>query len=416
VSILPSVTAHSSESARSWAIVNAYLIDGNPGGYAGHGGVLIADGRIAASGADVRQDSVGDVHVIDAGNRTVMPGLIDCHVHLTWSAQASPVATLLEERESPATLALRAAANAFAALQRGTTTTRDLGSPNEVIFPLRDAIARGICQGPRIVAAGSVITTPDGHCHYVGRHAADATAAREAALAQLDAGADVIKVMTSGGLHTPGSDPATPQFSVEALRQIADVAHAAGRRVTGHATCDAAIARAAEAGFDSIQHGTNLEPATATLLARANIGITPTLDTRHFLVPHLDDPAVPEVIRTRARATATGRSTAYQAALEAGVTVTAGTDSGTTFVPHGALPTEMRLMHEGGLAVRDAIASGTWLAARELGLAGAIGTLAPGGFADLLVLNTNPLEDISTLEDVAMVIAAGSHVSGPGIP
>jgi imidazolonepropionase-like amidohydrolase len=415
VSILPGMTPANSGSPRPWAIVNAHLVDGDPGGYAGHGGVLIAGGRIAASGPDVRPDSVGDARLVDAGNRTVMPGLIDCHVHLTWSAQASPVATLLEERESAATLAVRAGANAYAALQRGTTTVRDLGSPNEAIFPLRDAIARGICQGPRIVAAGYVITTPTGHCHYVGRHAVDSMAAREAALAQLDAGADVIKVMTSGGLHTPGSDPATPQFSVETLRQIADVAHAAGRRVTGHATCDAAIALAAEAGFDSIQHGSNLQPATARVLARSGIGITPTLDTRHFLIPHLDDPAVPEVIRTRARATATGRSTAYQSALDAGVTVTAGTDSGTTFVPHGVLPTEMCLLHQGGLPVRDAIASGTWLAAREIGLAGTIGALAAGAIADLLVLNANPLEDISALEDIAMVVVAGAHVSGPGV-
>lgn len=405
------VSAVSRPPLRAWALVNAHLIEGNPGGYAGRGGVLIADGRIAASGPDVRADSIGEVPMVDAGNRTILPGLIDCHVHLTWSAQASPVATLIEERELPATLALRAGANALAALQRGTTTLRDVGSPNAVIFALRDAIARGVSPGPRVVAAGCVITTPSGHCHYVGRHATDAGSARDAAIAQLEAGADLIKVMTSGGLHTPGSDPASPQFSVEALRQIADAAHAAGRRVTGHATCDAAIAAAAEAGFDSIQHGSNLQPATAAALARANVGITPTLDTRHFLNLHLDDPAIPEVIRTRARTTSLNRGDAYQVALDAGVTVTAGTDSGTTFVPHGALPTEVRLLHAGGLSTRDAIAAATWTAAHEVGLAGVVGTLAPGASADLLVLNGDPLSDISALEDVALVVLSGRQVS-----
>jgi len=224
----------------------------------------------------------------------------------------------------------------------------------------------------------------------------------------------VIKVMTSGGLHTPGSDPAAPQFSVAALRAIADVAHAAGRRVTGHATCDAAIAAAVEAGFDSIQHGTNLEAATATGLARSNVGLTPTLDTRYFLNMHLEDPRVPEVIRTRARATSLSRGGAYQVALEAGVTLTAGTDSGTTFVPHGALATEVRLMHEGGLPVRDAIAAATWAAARELGMTGEIGTLAPGAVADLLVVNGDPLIDVTALEDVARVIVSGTQVSAGG--
>jgi imidazolonepropionase-like amidohydrolase len=398
-------------SSGVWALLNAHLIDGNPGGYAGHGGVLIGDGRILASGPDVGPESVGDVRSVDAGERTVMPGLIDCHVHLTWSAQAAPVATLIEERDAAATLALRAAANARAALDRGTTTVRDLGSPNESIFALRDSIARGITRGPRILAAGYVITTPTGHCHYVGRHATDLESARAMAIGQVEAGADVIKVMTSGGLHTPGSDPTSPQFSVEALRAIADVAHAAGRRVTGHATCDAAVALAVEAGFDSIQHGTALAPETAGALARAGAGVTPTLDTRYFLDLHVDDPAIPEVIRSRAQASAgPARMDAFHNALQAGVALTAGTDSGTTFVPHGALATEIRLMHAAGLPARDALASGTWLAAREVGLEGVIGTLASGALADLLVVNGDPLRDIAALEDVAMVILAGHEM------
>jgi imidazolonepropionase-like amidohydrolase len=398
---------------RKWALVNANLIDGDPGGFAGRGGLVVEDGRIIASGPDVSLDSIGDVASIDAGGRSVLPGLIDCHAHLTWNALASPVATLIEERASPARLALRAAANAQAALELGSTTVRDLGSPNEVIFPLRDAIRDGICAGPRIVAAGYVITTPTGHCHYVGQHASDVVSAREAAARQIEAGADVIKVMTSGGLHTPGSDPTAPQFALESLRAIVDVAHTAGRRVTGHATCDAAISLAIQAGFDSIQHGTNLEPATARELAEHQVSVTPTLDTRYFLDMHPDDPSIPEVIRARAAA-ATGhdRSVAYRNTLDAGVTVTAGTDSGTTFVPHGALATEIRLMREGGLPARQALAAATWLAAAEVGLPGVIGTLAAGALADLLVLDGDPLLDPSALEAKAAVIQSGAPVAG----
>jgi imidazolonepropionase-like amidohydrolase len=393
--------------ANKWALVNGHLVDGNPGGYAGQGGVLIEDGRITASGPDVTRDSIGDTPSKDVSGFTIMPGLIDCHAHLTWSAQASPVATLVEERASLVRLGFRAGANAQAALERGTTTVRDLGSPNDVIFPLRDAIRDGICRGPRIIAAGYVITTPTGHCHFVGQHASDPLTAREAASRQIAAGADVIKVMTSGGLHTPGSDPTSPQFRLQSLRAIVEVAHAAGRRVTGHATCDAAIALAIEAGFDSIQHATNLEPSTARALAEHHVSVTPTLDTRYFLDLHLDDPGIPEVIRARAGATAFSRSAAYQNALEAGVSVTAGTDSGTTFVPHGALPTEIRLLHEGGLPVRQALASATWEAATEVGLPGVLGTLAPGAYADLLVLEANPLEDLTALERIAGVIQFG---------
>jgi imidazolonepropionase-like amidohydrolase len=399
-------------SPRTWALLNANLIDGDPGGYAGHGGLVIEDGRITASGPQVSHESIGHLAYVDVGQRTVMPGLIDCHAHLTWNALASPVATLIEERGAPVRLALRAGANALTALERGATTVRDLGSPNEVIIPLGAAIRDGTCRGPRIVAAGYVITTPTGHCHYVGRHASDPFEAREAVERQIGDGAEVIKVMTSGGLHTPGSDPTSPQFQLESLRIIVEVAHAAGRRVTGHATCDAAIRLAMEAGFDSIQHGTNLEPHTARMLAQRNVSITPTLVTRYFLNMHLDDPAVPEIIRARARETAHVRSLAYRNALDAGVTVTAGTDSGTTFVPHGALATEVRLMHEGGLSVRQALASATWLAAAEVGLPGMLGTLAPGAYADLLVLNADPLQDLSALENIALVIQSGAPVAG----
>ena len=401
-----------SSQPRKWALVNAHLIDGNPGGYAGHGGLIIENGRIIASGHQISRDSIGALPAVDCNRRTVMPGLIDCHAHLTWDAQASPVARLIDERASSVRLALRAAADAAAALERGSTTVRDLGSPNEVIFPLRDAIRDGICRGPRILAAGYVITTPAGHCHFVGQHASDPLTAREVATRQIDAGCDVIKVMTSGGLHTPGSDPTSPQFSLESLRAIVDVAHAARRRVTGHATCDIAIRLAIEAGFDSIQHGTNLEPDTARALRQRNISVTPTLDTRYFLNQHLDDPEVPNVIRTRARATAAGRSAAYQNALDAGVTVTAGTDSGTTFVPHGALSTEIRLMHEGGLTPRQALASATWLAAAEVGLPDIIGTLAAGAQADLLILNADPLLDLSALDDIDVVLQSGIPVVG----
>jgi imidazolonepropionase-like amidohydrolase len=398
---------------RRWALLNARLLDGDPGGYAGHGGLIVENGRLAASGAHISRDSIGDLPFADAGGRTVMPGLIDCHAHLTWNADAAPVPTLIDERTAPVRLGLRAAHNARTALEHGSTTVRDLGSPNDVIFTLRDAIRDGVCRGPRLIAAGYVITTPTGHCHYVGQHASDASTAREVATRQIAAGADVIKVMTSGGLHTPGSDPASPQFSLESLRTIVEVAHAAGRRVTGHATCDAAIALAIEADFDSIQHGSNLGRGTAKALAQHHVSVTPTLDTRHFLNMHLDDPAIPQVIRERAHATAAGRSDAYHNALEAGVTVTAGTDSGTTFVPHGALPTEIRLMHEGGLSVRQAIASATWLAAREVGLPGVVGTLAAGAEADLLVLEADPLEDVAALEQIAMVFQSGWRVAGP---
>lgn len=393
--------------AHRWALLNALLIDGDPRGYAGPGGVLLDGDRILASGPDIVRDAVGDVPTLDLAGQTLLPGLVDCHVHLSWSADATPVATLVEELASPERLAMRTAGNAFAALRRGTTTVRDLGDPDEVVFALREAVADGIVPGPRVLAAGRVITKPAGHCHFVGRHATDAESIRTAVATQLAGGADVVKIMTTGGVHTPGSDPRLVQYTHAELAGAVEVAHAAGRRITGHATCNAGVQVAVAAGLDSVQHGSALEPSTADAMAQAGVLLTPTLATRYFLDQHLDDPAIPYELTSKARSTAVGRQAAIEAALAAGVTIAAGTDSGTTFVPHGALPTEIRLLHQAGMSVRDAIAAATSVAAREVGLPGVIGTLAPGGQADLLVVDGDPLRDLEALERTALVIKAG---------
>jgi imidazolonepropionase-like amidohydrolase len=396
--------------SKRWALLGAHLIDGDPHGYTGPGGVLIEADRIVASGRDVVRDAIGDTPMLDLAGRTVMPGLVDCHAHLSWSAAATPVDTLIAELASPERLALRTAGNALVALRQGTTTVRDLGDPDEVIFALRQAIADGIVRGPRILAAGRVITGPTGHCNFGGRHADDIASVRAAAVAQVSAGADVLKIMTTGGLHTPGTDPRAVQYPSEALAAAVEVAHAAGVRITGHATCDAGVQLAVEAGLDSVQHGSGLEPRTAEAMAHAGMVLTPTLATRYFLDLHLDDPAIPQVLAARARASAGGRQAAMEAALTAGVTIAAGTDSGTTFVPHGALPTELRMLHQAGLQVRDAIAAATSVAAREMGLAGVIGTLEVGAQADLLVLDGDPLQDLEALERVVLVIVGGVAV------
>ena len=250
----------------------------------------------------------------------------NAHVHLSWSADATPVATLVEELASPERLAMRTAGNAFAALRRGTTTVRDLGDPDEVVFALREAVADGIVPGPRVLAAGRVITKPAGHCHFVGRHATDAESIRTAVATQLAGGADVVKIMTTGGVHTPGSDPRLVQYTQAELAGAVEVAHAAGRRITGHATCNAGVQVAVAAGLDSVQHGSALEPSTADAMAQAGVLLTPTLATRYFLDQHLDDPAIPYELTSKARSTAVGRQAAIEAALAAGVTIAAGTD------------------------------------------------------------------------------------------
>jgi imidazolonepropionase-like amidohydrolase len=395
-----------------WAYVNARLVD--PGAGRLDGGLLIEGDRIVATGPDVDARSVGEgTTTVDLGGRTVLPGLIDCHAHLTWSADATPVATIIAETGTPA-LDRRAEENARRALERGVTTVRDLGGPNE-IFGLRDRIARGDVVGPTIVASGAVITSPGGHCHFVGREVSTPEEIAEAVGMQIAAGADVIKIMATGGFHTAGTDPRQMQFSADDLRVAAEIAHAADVPITAHATTDRAIRAAAEAGFDSIQHGAGIRRSTSMLLARLGTALVPTLGTRPAFLRHADDPRIPPEMHTKTGRLREDRFATTGAAFSEGVTILVGTDSGTTFVEHGSVPDEMAHLERAGLDPVSILRAATSAAAHELRADGRIGTLAPGAFADLLIVDGDPLADLAALAAIHAVVRAGVLVAGPAV-
>ena len=395
-----------------WAMVGARLIDGEPDGFAGVGGLLIDDGKIVASGARVTTDALGDTPAVDMGLRFILPGLVDTHVHLSWDASASPVETLLAELARPEVLRERAQENALQALSVGTTTVRDLGGPNEVVFNLRDAIRDGRAPGPRMLASGAVITTPRGHCHFMGRLATGARQAASAVADQARLGSDVIKVVATGGVHTPGSDPGRSQYDLRALMAIVLAARTAGLPVTAHATSKVAIRSAVAAGVDSIQHGGPMDAWTIDQMARRGVRLVPTLGTNSAVL-RSDDPRIPDDVRRKAakRVVSGQRAIAFQRAVSAGVPIAAGTDSGTTFVAHGSLPNELQVLNRVGLPVRAAIAAATSVAARELGLTGVIGSLAVGSEADLIVLDSDPVADLRALEAPTAVLQRGRLVA-----
>jgi imidazolonepropionase-like amidohydrolase len=408
---LRSVTA-AADPAR-WAIVNAMLIDGDPEKFAGVGGLIIENGKIVGSGPGVTRQALGDIPSVDLDGRVVLPGLIDTHVHLCWDASAAPVSTVLAELSHPELLQERAKLNSMTALSKGTTTLRDLGGPNEVVFGLRDSIRSGALPGPRVVASGEVITTPGGHCHYIGRVASGARGVRAAAADQLRSGADVLKVMATGGVHTLGSDPSHQQFGQRELEAIVRVAHLAGKRVTAHATTSEAISSAVSAGIDSIQHSAAMGSHTAEQMASLGVVFTPTLGTGEAVQAHLDDPLIPDHVRVRAmkRNRSGERVAGFQQAYRAGVPIAAGTDSGSTFVPHGSLPVELFWLWRAGMSPRDTIAAATSVAANELDMAGQIGCFDVGADADLVVVDADRFEDPRVLESPAAVVQRGRLVA-----
>jgi imidazolonepropionase-like amidohydrolase len=302
-------------------------------------------------------------------------------------------------------------------LAAGVTTVRDLGAGEPGIFIVRDAIADGLIEGPRVLASGLVITTRGGHGHALGVEADTADEVRAAVQGRIDAGADTIKIIATGGVHTQGSNLMAAQYSEDVLRAGIDTAHAAGRTVGSHASNPAGMANAIRAGVDSIEHGIFLDDETADLMARHSTTFVPTLAATHLYEPHADHPSIPDYVREKAAQTVPAHRENFPRALRAGVRIATGTDAGSTFVGHGLVPVEVEILTRFGLSPLAAIAAATRNAAQVVALDGEIGTIEVGKIADLLVVSGDPTTRIADLHRVALVLRAGRIVhASPGSP
>jgi imidazolonepropionase-like amidohydrolase len=262
-----------------------------------------------------------------------------------------------------------------------------------------------------------VITPRNGHGKDLGAHADTADEVRAAVQGRIDAGADAIKIIATGGVHTPGSDLMAAQYTEGELRAGIEVAHAAGRTVGSHASNPAGIANAVRAGVDSIEHGIFLDETAAELMARHGTTFVPTLAATHLFEPNAGHPSIPDYVREKAALTVPAHRESFPRAVRAGVRIATGTDAGSTFVGHGAVPVEVELLVRFGLSPLEAIAAATRNAAAVVALEGEIGTLEPGLIADLLVVKGDPADDVTSLRRVSFVLRSGRVVHAePGSP
>src|SRR5262245_27087039 len=394
------------------------LIDGT-GAAVQHGrSVFIDDGHIV--GIEAAGDPPSDAEVIDASEQTVMPGMIDGHVHLVFSAGAHPLGDLGVEDDQR--LLLRSVAAARQALGAGVTTLRDLGGRGGVTFRLRDAIDDGLLRGPRILPAGSPITITGGHCHFLGLETDDEAGVRAAARSQLKAGATALKIMATGGRMTPGTNVGRAQFSVAELSAAVDEARRGGVPIAAHALGTAGIRAATEAGVDTIEHcswlgaapGIEFDESTAAQMAEKGIAAEPTLDTIVGPMKHIPEDRMSAGMREHVQLRVQIIN-ALRRMVELGVPISTGTDAGVSWTPFDSLPLEMELLvNEVGMKPLQAIHSATGGAARALGLAASVGTVAVGRTADLIVVEGDPTTDITALRKVHLVLQAGQVVAQDG--
>ena len=346
--------------------------------------------------------------VLHLDGLTVLPGLINCHVHFCLGGEPDPARVLLED--PPATRVIKAVLRARQTVEAGVTTVRDLGGVDEIALALRDATRAGLIPGPRILAAARGICMTGGHGWRFGREADGPDDVRKGVREQLKAGADVIKIFASGGVMTPGVEPGSAQLTPEEIRVAIEEASRAGRRTAAHAQATDGIAACVDAGIASIEHGVFLTEAIARTMAREGIALVATLIAPEQIVVHGVKAGIPEYAVRKSEAVRGRHLESFHMALRAGVPIAAGTDAGTPLNPHGSIVPELALMVKAGMAPLETIRAATATAARLLGLEHEVGALTPGLAADLIAVDGNPAERIEALEDVRLVIANGRVV------
>jgi imidazolonepropionase-like amidohydrolase len=313
------------------AFVNGPVIVGD-GRILEHATVLVADERIVK----VAKDDITippDAQKIPIDGMTLLPGFIDSHVHLCADGSPDPITSLLNESQTKTTL--KAANFARETLMAGVTSVRDMGGKNGIDLGLRQAINSGLIPGPRMLVSGQLICMTGGHGWQMGREANGPDEVRQAAREQIKAGADIVKLMATGGVLTPAVEPGSEQFTEEELRAGIEEAHKAGKKTATHAMGTRGILNALRAGIDSIEHGVYLDDETVELMLKYKIPVIPTISALYHIESQGIEAGIPPFAVEKTLKVKPFHLDSIRMAREAGMLVAAGTDAGTPF-SHGS--------------------------------------------------------------------------------
>ncbi len=395
------------------AIHNTRLIDGN-GQAIERATVIVRNGKIYAAGPSRHVSIPKGATRIDGRGLTLLPGLIDCHVHLCLGAESDVVQAI--ERETPTETLLKSSQMARQTLEAGVTTVRDVGSRDHSIFALKQAIDRGLTAGPRIVGAGLAICMIGGHARFIGQEVEGVEQVRKVVQSQVAAGAQVIKVIASGGVLTPGTSPDQAQMTIEELRAAVDEAKRAGLKVAAHAHGASGMKNAIRAGVHSIEHATLMDEESAVLMNDHAVYMVPTLSALATTAACRRGCGIPDSALDKAKAMTKRHQGSFKQAHRRGLLIAMGTDAGTPFNFHGENAQELERMVAFGMSPMEAILASTSSAARLIGIQDKVGTIERGKEADLILIEGNPLKKIELLRDrskIVGVMKAGTFMAGP---
>lgn len=393
----------------SFCFDNAHIITGRGEAFRGH--ILVEGEKIAGIGAGDPTVEMAGFERIDLDGQAVLPGFIDCHVHLRTDGVADPRAQAAADTDALAVL--RSARNALRTLQAGVTTIRDCGSRNGIDFALREAVRQGICLAPRLVLSGMVICMTGGHGWQVGIEADGVDGVRKAARSQIKAGADNVKLIASGGILTKGTEIGSPQYTIEELRAGVEEARAAGKTCCAHAHGATAVKNATIAGVSSVEHGYFIDDDGIALMLEHGTFLVGTSAAVRNVVKHGIAAGInPDAVR-KAESAIDQHIEGFKKAYKAGVKMAMGTDSGVPFTHHGRNLDELGYLVQMGVPPAEAIGIGTYQSARLLNMDDRIGSLEAGKLADLVVVDGDPLKDIDVLgqpERIRKVYLGGNCV------
>jgi len=403
------------QAAPKTVVVHAgKLLDVRTGQTLTHQAIVIQGERIVSVGPEAEARVPAGATVIELPNATVLPGLIDAHTHLTFD----PVFGYSSLGISIPREALTGAKNARVTLEAGFTTVRNVGARGYADIALRDAINAGDVPGPRIDASGPALSITGGHCdndllpyeyHATSDGAADGVEAVQHKVREIiKYGADVIKVCATGGVLSKGDDPQASQYTLEEMKAIVADAHRLGRKVAAHAHGAQGILWATEAGVDSIEHGSYIDDAGIAAMKQHGTYLVPTQYLADWMQEHINEIPILESSKKKMMEVTPQSRRNVARAMASGVKIAFGTDA--AVYPHGLNAHEFAVYVRMGMTPLAAIQAGTVNAADLLGWSDRVGSLEPGHYADLIAVDGDPLQDITTLQRVKFVMKGGAVV------